>query len=318
MTSINGVDYHNVCGVSSAQRTFFDVLKTICIDILGKEGKGKRTALRIAKFITVIKHEKIILEGAQQAYSDQKYINDATKNVIHSLIPEKINLANIFFQTEKTPNGMLINTNINFFVLNNIYHKYVPDIHSSISPALILSYILNTEAELYFSSNNNSEIATSNLSSNIISNKINSILNKSIQSSEKIKSFQDFIFNDAKSLSEAINKNLIDLDELIIVLKNSQKFKKWLAGVEPDQNLIKSYYDEVTKKSIIDKLPGKSVRFGFFTGAGLIADSVLTGGFGTAVGIGTGALDSLFLDKLISGWKPNQFIENDVNKLFKK
>ena len=118
--------------------------------------------------------------------------------------------------------------------------------------------------------------------------------------------------------SEAVNKKHIDLDSLIAVLKKSQKFKQWILGIEPEQGLIKSYYAEVTKKTVVDKLPGKSARWGIFTGAGLIADAVATGGFGTAVGLGLGALDTFFLDKLISGWKPNLFIEDDVKKLLQK
>ena len=126
------------------------------------------------------------------------------------------------------------------------------------------------------------------------------------------------MFDDAKSLREAVNRNQIDLDGLITVLKNSQKFKKWILGVDPDQDLIKNYYAEVTKKTIVDKLPGKSVRWGIFTSAGLIADALATGGLGTAIGLSLGALDTFYLDKLISGWKPNQYIEDDVKKLLGK
>jgi len=105
------------------------------------------------------------------------------------------------------------------------------------------------------------------------------------------------------------------LDDLISVLKKSQKFKKWILGVEPDQNLLKSYYAEVTQETFVDKLPGKSVRWGIFTGTGFIADAVATGGIGTAIGVGLGVLDTFYLDKLISGWKPSQFIENEVKGL---
>jgi len=101
------------------------------------------------------------------------------------------------------------------------------------------------------------------------------------------------------------------------VLKKSRDFKKWLSGVDPDQDLIKNYYAEVTKKTIVDKLPGKSVRWGIFTGAGLIADAVPTGGIGTVIGLGLGALDKFYLDKLITGWKPSQFIEEEVKEILK-
>ena len=285
--------------------------------MIGKTGKGRRTAQKIQNLIKVRNHENIILEGARKSFIDQEYINHSAKSIIQSLIPEKINVDNVVFRTEKTERGIVIATNINFLELNQIYHKYVPATHSTITPALILSHTLDVETELFFSSNNLSEIATSGLSANLISHKINYLLKKSIKSSETIQDFQGFVFDNAKSLREAINKKQIDLDDLISVLKNSRKFKEWILGVEPDQDIIKSYYSEVTKKTFVDKLPGKSVRWGVFTGAGIIADLIATGGIGTAVGLGLGALDTLYVDKLISGWKPNQFIEDEVKELLK-
>lgn len=315
--TINGTEYHDTGRVSSPQHTYQDELRKICIDVVGKAGKGRRTAQRIQSLIKVRNHENIILEGARKSFTDQEYINYSAKSIIRSLIPEKINLDDVVFQTEKTESGIVVATNINFLALNQVYHKYVSPTHSTINPALILCHTLDVESELYFSSNNLSEIATSGLSADLISHKINYLLEKSIKSSEKIQDFQGFVFNDAKSLKEAINKKLIDLDDLMSVLKKSQKFKNWIVGVEPDQDLIKSYYSEVTKKTIVDKLPGKSVRWGIFTGAGIIADVLATGGIGTAVGIGLGALDTFYLDKLLSGWKPNQFIEDEVKELLK-
>lgn len=106
-----------------------------------------------------------------------------------------------------------------------------------------------------------------------------------------------------------------ELDKLISILQKSKKFKNWVANVTPDDNLIKSYYDEVTKGTISDKLPTKSVRWVIFTGLGIAADAIATGGVGTAAGIAIGALDTFYVDKLLSGWKPNQFIDEEVNKI---
>lgn len=311
----NGTEYHAVGQFSSPQHTYQDELRKICIDVLGKAGKGRRTAQRIQGLIKVRNHESIILEGARKSIIDQDYINYSAKSIIQSLIPEKIDVDNVVFQTEQKESDFVVFTNINFLELNQIYHKYTPPTHSTITPALILSHTLDTESELFFSSNNLSEIATSDLSSNLISNKINYLLEKSIRSSEKNQDFQGFVFDEAKSLREAINGKRIDLDGLIAVLKNSQKFKKWILGLEPDQDLIKSYYAEVTKNTFIDKLPGKTTRWGIFTGAGIIADVVATGGIGTVVGMGLSALDTFYLEKLISGWKPNHFIEDEVKGL---
>lgn len=313
--TINGIEHHDAISYSSPQHTYEIEIRKICIDVIGKTGKGRRVANRIQNLIEIKNHEKIIMDGARQSILDQDYINHSTKNILQSLIPEKINTDGIEFHTEKRDKGIIVSTNIDFTSLNKIYHKYVPPSHSTISPAIILSHTLDTECELFFASNNLSEIATSNLSSNLISYKVNYLLEKSISSAKDISDFQDFIFNDAKSLRDAVNNKKIDLDKLISVLKNSQKFKKWITGVSPDEDLIKQYYAEVTKKTIVDKLPGKSARWGVFTGAGVITDIVATGGIGTAVGLGLSALDAFYLDKLITGWKPNQFIEEEVRKL---
>lgn len=313
--TLNGTEYHDTVQFSSPQHTYEDELRKICIEVIGKAGKGRRTAQRIQDLIKVKNHENIILEGARKSFADQEYINYSAKSIIQSLIPEKINVDNIIFKTEKTENGIVVATNINFEVLNNIYHKYVPATHSSLTPALILGHTLDVESELYFSSSNLSEIATSGLSANLMSHKINYILERSLRSSEQIQEFQGFVLNDAKSLREAINKKLIDLDDLMLVIKNSRKFKKWIVGIEPDQDLIKSYYAEITKKTIVDKLPGKTARWAIFTSAGVIADVFATGGVGTAIGVGLGALDTFYLDKLVSGWKPNQFIEDELKGL---
>lgn len=316
--SINGIEEHDVAQFSSPQHTYQDELRRICIDIVGKPGKGRRLARRIQDLIKVKNHEGIVLEGARRAFLDQEYVNYSARCVIQELVPEKISLDGLVFNTEKSVGGMVVSTNLDFDALNRIYHKYTPPSHSTITTGLILSHTLNVESELFYSSGNVSEIATSGLSASLMSHKISYILEKSLQSSRQIEDFQAFVFDGAKSLREAVNRGVVDLDDLVSVLKNSQKFKKWISGVEPEQNLIKSYYEEVTKKTLVDKLPGKSVRWGLFTGAGLVADAIATGGIGAAVGVGLGALDSLYLDKLISGWRPNQFIEDDVRPLLRK
>ncbi|MFK5914481.1 MAG: hypothetical protein QM484_08895, partial [Woeseiaceae bacterium] len=311
----NGTEYHDAVQFSSPQHTYAIELRKICIDLIGKEGKGRRTARSIENLIKVKNHEHIILEGARTSILDQKYINQSVKSTIQSLIPEKLDVSGIEFHTEKTDSGIIVASNINFTALNQVYHKYTPPSHSTLTPAQILGHALNVESELYFSSNNLSEIATSDLSSELISHKVNYLLDKSIKSSTEISGFQQFIFDDAKSLRDAVNNNKIDLDDLVKVLKNSQKFKKWISGVDPDQDLIKRYYSEVTRKSFVNKLPGKTTRWGVFTGAGLVLDLVATGGAGTAIGIGLSALDSFYLDRIISGWKPSQYIEEEVKPL---
>ena len=110
-------------------------------------------------------------------------------------------------------------------------------------------------------------------------------------------------------------KSFLDFVELY---EESFKFKKWIKGVPNDSNLVEEYYKSIYTNAWADKLPKKTVRFILFTAAGLGVGSV--GGFliGTLASIGVGAFDNFILDKLIKGWKPNQFINNDFKSFMKE
>jgi hypothetical protein len=41
-------------------------------------------------------------------------------------------------------------------------------------------------------------------------------------------------------------------------------------------------------------------------------------GIGTLVGTAIGVFDTFVLDKLIKGWKPHHFVENELKSVFKK
>lgn len=312
------VQYHDVIEASSPQHTYQDELRKICIDVTGRSGKGRRLASKIQDKIHVTKHDHIILEGARKAFLDQEYIVAAAKVVIAEWVPEIGNASGILFRTDKTAEGIRVETNLNFSTLNAAYHKRISPRHSSITPASILAHILDVEKELYFSSTNLSELASSSLSAKLAETKIDYILARTTKSREALSNFTGFLFKDAKAIREAVNSGHVDLDELLKVLQKSQHFKKWIVNVRPEANLVQSYYEEVTKKTILDRLPGKSMRWALFTGLGLTADAVATGGIGTLAGVALGALDTFYIDKLISGWKPTQFIEDDVRKLIDK
>lgn len=313
--TINNTQYHDTVEFSFPQHTYQDVIRRLCVDVTGKSGKGRRLAQKIENKIQVSKHDHVILAGARHSILDQAYIGPAVKLIIKELCPEAGDVSDLQFNTFKTANGIEVATNINFDELNLRYHKRVSSAHSTLTPAFILGHILDTEKELYFASSGLSELASSQLSATLASQKIDYIIDKSKKSSSTLSNFNTFIFDDSKAIREAVNSGKIDLDDLLEVLIKSKKFKEWIAGLKPEEDLIKSYYEEVTKETIVDKLPVKSVRWGLFTGLGYAVDTFVTGGVGTLTGIALGVLDTFYLDRMISGWKPNQFIDNEVKRL---
>ena len=313
-TSQNSFQYHDVALMTPHTPTYQDKLREMCIEMTGKSGKGRRLAQKIEANIHVTKHDPIVVEGAKKAILDINYVEPAARLILKELVPEVGDTSKLLFATEHHSNGIEVHTNVDFGKINQVYHQRVPVEHSSITPALILSHILHTETELYFASSQLSELAASGLSSKLGEQKIDYLISKSKSSSEKLTNFTEFVFNDAKALREAVNSNRINVDDLVALLIRSKRFKEWLVGIAPDKDLIKQYHEEVTRKTFIDQLPGKALRWGLFVGAGVGVSAA----FGPVAGIAVSAFNTFYLDKLIRGWKPNQFIQGDVKKMIYK
>ncbi|MGR9099979.1 MAG: hypothetical protein ACU826_05365 [Gammaproteobacteria bacterium] len=314
----NGNQFHDVVEISSPNHLYHDVLRKQCIASVNKSGKGRRLANKIQDKIVVTNHDHIILEGARHSILDQQYISQAAKSVLSSKLNNTANISQLEFFTEKTDRGIVVSTNANFLALNQIYHKIVPPEHSSITPASLLTDVIELEKELYFASSNVSEIASSHISSELAAIKFDYIFKQSQQTEEKVVGFNSIVFDNARDLRDAVNTGKVSSDDLVQVIRKAAKFKGWLQELESSSDLLKEYYEAVTKKSKLDKLPGKSARFTLFTALGLSADAAFTGGLGTIAGVSLGVLDTFYLDKIVAGWKPNQFIEKDVLPLVRK
>lgn len=314
-TTTESVVYHDVIEFSSPQHTFQDELRRICIEISGRSGRGRRMAQHLQDKVNVTKHDQVIIDGARTMILDQDYVKTSAAIILSAFLPEIGQISSLRFSTEKTQYGIAVRTNLNFAELNSIYHKRVPAQHSSITPAYMMVQMLDVEMNLYFAASNMSELATSPLSAKLAAEKVSYIIARSNRAKETLSHFREFIFEDGKTIRDAVNAGAVNLDDLIKVLMHSQRFKQWIVNIPPEANLLQVYYKEVIKGTFLDKLPGKTARWAIFTGAGLATDALGAAGVGTAIGFALGVLDSFVLDKLISGWKPNQYIEEEVKSL---
>lgn len=120
--------------------------------------------------------------------------------------------------------------------------------------------------------------------------------------------FQNVVLN-GRAVGEAIRDGVKSFDDLLRLLDTADEFKSWVADQPDDANIIRQYYESLSRGTWIERLPGKGIRFILFTGLGLAVDAVLPTGIGTATGVAIGAADTFFLDRLLRGWKPNQFVE---------
>jgi hypothetical protein len=210
-STIGSTQYYSAVEFSSPKQTYQDELRKICISITGKDGKWRRLAQKIQDKIHVTRHDHIILEGANKSILDQNYVESAARIIVKDLIPDIGDASKISFRTEKTSNGIVVDTNIDFATLNGLYLKRVPPEHSSVTSGHILTHLLDVEKELYFAAANLAELSSSNLSAKLAEQKISYILARSAKSSESLTNFTRFLFNDAKAIREAVNSSRVDL-----------------------------------------------------------------------------------------------------------
>lgn len=309
--------FHDVVTFSSPQHTLSIELRKVCKDLIGKEGKGKRTAIRLEPKIKNILHDESLVLSARDTILNNEYLSKSVPIMLKSLIPDIGEITNIHFCSEMTKNGIEIISNLDYEKLNFLYHKRVPKTHSSIDNGFILANIVSAEEDLYYSSRNLSEIATSPLTSALVSTRLSHLAFRSEKSANEKNKFQDFIFSNQKTIRESINSGEIDVQTILPVVYAAEKFKDWLSKKDISSDLLQEYCRETMKKTFLDKLPVKTVRWSIFIGIGLLSDVLVSGGIGTATGIGISFLDGFFLERLVQGWKPNQFVENHIQGLIK-
>ncbi len=298
--------------------SLYSAAHELFISAVGKTGKGRRVANRFMRSTDTISMQKELVEDIRVDFSDTDYVQKSVKHIINHLTPEYPDSKEIIFQPESDGKELLVHTNIDFDLLNRIYHSKIPASISSMSPALLLSHLFNVRSDIHFSSLYEAEIATDQISSLVLNFKYIELLERRKLSDDAIKLFQDFVFEDSKTVGSAFVNGNRKCSDLIKLLENSNKFKEWLKDKEPDAKLLKEYFKAVTAKSWVDKLPAKGTRWSIFTGIGLGVDMMGAGGLGTAAGMAVSATDSFLLDKFIKGWKPNQFIEKELTDFVKK
>lgn len=290
----------------------------IAIQVERKLGKGRETAKLISRLTDrVALHrfkasqgkEKIIPDLVREDIVDAEFVRRAALTILKNLLPGYIPPPNFKFEVFNTGKGYAVDTNIDYPSLNKIYHQTVPVEHSSLDTGYLLAHLIDARLDSYLGANYMAEIVTTPVYSDIIRLKHFEFLNRRDLNNDQIDLFQETVLPDVPTIREAINSGTRTISDFLRLLDSAERFRNWLQDTNSDVGLIRNYYKSATEKTWADKLPTKSVRFVCATGLGVLTDLAMPTGWGTASGVAIGGIDSLYLDRLIKGWRPNQFIE---------
>jgi hypothetical protein len=146
---------------------------------------------------------------------------------------------------------------------------------------------------------------------------INMILQRSLgvrfDSEKAPRQIYDFISVATPSIREVINDGQRTPREFIDLMEKASTFQKWLKEQNPTADLVKEMLREKARADWLESLPIKAMRFGLFTGAGMLADVLAPG-----ASVVTGAIDAFVVDQVRKRWRPHYFVENSLRGFLEK
>ncbi len=286
---------------------------------------------KFSKITTPFKYELDVVEQIKNDFNNEEFIKKTLPIYINSVVPEysipevlEVQIVKDELKDKSYGNidAYSLNSNLDLEELNNLYQKANLSVETNPSQKINLGgYFLSlaeSKGDIYIASTFGSELVTSDLYSKFIEIQLNEIIKKRIRSQGNINMFDECILENCHNIGEAFVKGIISKKELLKILSDADKFRNWLSKVEEDKNIINEYYKAITKESKIDRLPGKTARFVIFQGIDIAIDTLTASPLGTIAMTGVSAFDSFYLDKIIKGWRPNQFIEKSLKPLVKK
>jgi hypothetical protein len=185
-------------------------------------------------------------------------LRNAVARVVAHLAPEFVLPDPFLFDVARNGAFLHVSTNINFSALNEIYHKHVDPHHSTLTAQYLLSIFHQATAELQTAALAKSEMALSQVSTLVADTRLNEVLRPRLGSERVLQIFQEFVFDDARAIREAINTCHKNMAELTKLVEQAQKFKNWIRGQPEDQDIRKAYCSAISKLGWCEGLPSRS------------------------------------------------------------
>jgi hypothetical protein len=177
-----------------------------------------------------------------------------------------------------------------------------------LSTGLLLSPFVGSLTDLQVASKLGADISTGPLGSELLRLKCAELESATSGRLAGISDFQDRVLH-GRDVRGAVNTGARDLHDVMDLLEGAHKFRNWLDDQPAGADLLEQYIEAATTETWASNLPVKALRFAGTSAAGF----ALGGGLGAAVGLVVGATDEFLIDRFLQGWRPNQFVEDELD-----
>ena len=295
--------------------------RTTFFELTGKQGRSTRLANRLSRHVDRVKWN---MTDAQKAKAEilvpgfvSKCVDAVLEHFVPGFSPQQGSFFNVYedppaagSDASGAPHDLVVETNFDLRRATGVRRQIVSD--STVTPASLLMEVFDALAGLRLSAAISADMAVSPSTTAVASVRFSELLQLRAQNHKQLSVFQEWTCHEGRGIAEAVRSGSRNFDDVLRLTEESKKLKGWLAPKSEDADLLKEYVREISRTGWADKLPCKTVRMLLFAGAGAIISHFTSEVAGVMGSLGLGITDSLLLDKLVKGWKPNQFVEGSL------
>jgi hypothetical protein len=314
-----GFGIFEVGGMKKKRLSKHEELEQIIERTLGSSKASKKQIKRLVSGMSFPRVEDDmpadkLTEAARADLVDETFVRAAIGQCLSSLLPNYTLPRDWHFRCFTLNDGSFaVDTNLDFASLNAEYHKTIPSSHSSITPDYLINFIYDAHAGTFLASRYGAEFVLDPLCSAIIKLRYLSLLRRRERSVSEIDLFQD-LHLDGRNISGALKAKERSFEEFLELLGRARKFKEWLRSTNPDAKLVKEYFEAVTRQTWVDRLPTKGMRWVITTGLAAVVEAFYPTGAAIAAAQGLSLADATVLDRIVKGWKPDQFVKGPMSE----
>lgn len=243
-----------------------------------------------------------IVKAATSDLHDASFVHEAIRRVTVNTDGAPTALGDFKFELLHADGKFYVFTDLDLDGINAVRRSFNPPLENVSVPHL-LNEILMARADTALAAHYGGDFYTSKLSSQIVRLRYSELMRRAGINSEELQQFHEIALPNCPTIREAIDSGERSFDEFLGLLNKSQRFRDWIQGVNPDEKVVRAYLTDVTAEGWIQKLPSKTLRYVLGT---------VIGAVNPIAGLGLSALDSFLLEKIVGGWRPSHFVENQL------
>jgi len=207
-------------------------------------------------------------------------------------------------------NKFVITTDIDFDKIR----KYVPeDEKATFGQNHLFPAISDARFDIGIAATHNAAFVGNEKNEAILNLIFQRILGARFNAKNAPRKIYDFISVATPSVREVINSGERSPTDFIKLMENSDSFRRWLNRQNPSADLVTEMLREKSNTGWLETLPAKTMRFGLFTGLGMLAEP-----FAPGASVAFDAADTFIFERLGVSWRPHYFVENNLRGFLEK